>query len=112
MRVYVRDIEWDLDGATEDQLEEARETLPVDSWAEVGSLEEVADVLSDEFGWCVKDFEVDHIEYTHVEIVERVRNVLRRYFERDDSGNENKDYDDGMSAQDAVDEIHQIVGEI
>lgn len=44
--------------------------------------------------------------------IEQIKEVLRRYFECDDSGNPNPDFDDCMSAQDAIDEIHSIVGDI
>lgn len=44
--------------------------------------------------------------------VERIKDVLRRYFEVDDNGNDNPEYDDFYTAQEAVDAIHDIVGEI
>ena len=44
--------------------------------------------------------------------VERIKNILRKYFEYDDDGDPNDDYDPNFSANDAVDEIHQIVGKI
>lgn len=44
--------------------------------------------------------------------LEEIRNVLRRYFESDDNGKDNPDYDPYFSAQDAIDEIHDIVGDI
>lgn len=45
-------------------------------------------------------------------IKEQIKEVLRKYFEEDDHGNKNEDYDDTFSAQDAIDEIHDIVGDI
>ena len=42
----------------------------------------------------------------------RIIEVLRRYFETDDSGDFNKKHDDSYTAQDAIDDIHEIVGEI
>ena len=42
----------------------------------------------------------------------QIKGVLRRYFECDDSGSPNKEYDETYSAQDAIDEIHKIVGDI
>ena len=36
--------------------------------------------------------------------------MLRRYFEADDDGNPNEEYDPGFSAQDALDEIKELVG--
>lgn len=44
--------------------------------------------------------------------IELIKDVLRRYFECDDAGNPNPGFDDDMTAQDAVDEIHEIVGSI
>ena len=41
-----------------------------------------------------------------------IKNVLRRYFECDDNGNPNPTYDSCFTAQDAIDEIHDIVGDI
>ena len=38
--------------------------------------------------------------------------VLRRYFEYDDKGNPNAEYDPNYSAEDAIDDIHGIVGKI
>ena len=43
---------------------------------------------------------------------EQIREVLKKYFEFDDSGNKNEDYDETFAAQDAIDEIHDIVGDI
>ena len=45
-------------------------------------------------------------------IKEEIKDVLRKYFECDDSGNKNENYDETFSAQDAIDEIHSIVGNI
>lgn len=44
--------------------------------------------------------------------IERIKDVLRRYFEVDDNGNENPNYNDCYTAQEAIDAIHDIVGEI
>ena len=44
--------------------------------------------------------------------IEQIKNVLRKYFEYDDNGNPNEEYDPSFSANDAIDEIHQIVGKI
>lgn len=43
---------------------------------------------------------------------DQIKEVLRKYFEEDDRGHKNEDYDDTFSAQDAIDEIHDIVGDI
>ena len=45
-------------------------------------------------------------------IKEQIKDVLRKYFEEDDHGNKNEDYDETFAAQDAIDEIHDIVGDI
>ena len=44
--------------------------------------------------------------------IERIKNVLRRYFDTDDNGEVSKTYDEHFSASDAIDEIHKIVGDI
>ena len=44
--------------------------------------------------------------------IERIKNVLRRYFETDDNGEVSKTYDENFSAEEAIDEIHKIVGKI
>ena len=44
--------------------------------------------------------------------IEQIKNVLRKYFEYDDNGNPNEEYDPNFSANDAIDEIHQIVEKI
>jgi len=46
------------------------------------------------------------------EIAERVKNVLRKYFEYDDNGHPNENYDETFEAQSAIDEIHEIIGNI
>lgn len=42
----------------------------------------------------------------------KIKGVLRRYFETDDCGNDNKEFDDSYTAQQAIDDIHDIVGDI
>ena len=44
--------------------------------------------------------------------IEKIKNVLRRYFETDDNGEVSKTYDENFSAADAIDEIREIVGKI
>lgn len=46
------------------------------------------------------------------DFTERIRNVLRRYFEVDDNGNPNPEYDESFEPQAAIDEIHEIIGDI
>ena len=42
----------------------------------------------------------------------KIKKVLKRYFECDDCGDPNKEHDPDYTAQDAIDDIHEIVGEI
>jgi len=66
------------------------------------------------FNW---DFEDDDNtlddEYPSVnDFAERIRNVLRRYFEANDNGDPNPEFDPDFEPQAAIDAIHQIVGNI
>ena len=42
----------------------------------------------------------------------RIKTVLKRYFECDDCGNPNKEHDPDYTAQNAIDDIHEIIGNI
>lgn len=42
----------------------------------------------------------------------KIKAVLRRYFEVDDDGNSNPEFDENFSADVAIDEIHEIIGDI
>lgn len=42
----------------------------------------------------------------------RIIGVLKKYFECDDNGNQNPEFDDCFTAQAAIDEIHDIIGDI
>ena len=44
--------------------------------------------------------------------IEKIKNVLRRYFDYNDHGDPNEQFDPDCTAQDAIDDIHEIVGEI
>ena len=44
--------------------------------------------------------------------IERIKNVLRRYFDTDDNGEVSKTFDEYFTASEAIDEIHEIVGNI
>lgn len=46
---------------------------------------------------------------TNESIAEQIKSVLKRYFEADENGNPNPEYDEYFSAQDALDEIAAIV---
>lgn len=41
-----------------------------------------------------------------------IKNILLRYFEVDDNGNASSKFDSDYTAQQCVDDIHDIVGEI
>lgn len=42
----------------------------------------------------------------------QIANVLRKYFQYDDRGEPNDEYDPDFTPQDALDEIHEIIGDI
>ena len=42
----------------------------------------------------------------------KISNVLKTYFETDDNGDPNERYDPYYSAQQALDDIHEIIGDI
>lgn len=42
----------------------------------------------------------------------QIANVLRKYFEYNDNGEPNDEYDQYYGAQQALDDIHEIIGEI
>lgn len=44
--------------------------------------------------------------------LDEIRAVLRRYFEADDNGNLNPEFDEDFEPQAAIDAIHEIVGNI
>ena len=46
------------------------------------------------------------------DLAEKIRNVLRRYFEANDNGDPNPEFDERFEAQAAIDAIHEIVGKI
>jgi len=57
--------------------------------------------------------EIDYAdECDYNALKKKIRTVLRRYFECDDGGNPNEEYDPDFSAQDALDEIKEAVGGI
>lgn len=45
------------------------------------------------------------------DVINQIKKVLSKYFEVDECGNPNKDYDECFSAQDAIDEIRDIVNQ-
>ena len=49
---------------------------------------------------------------TKEELVEKIKAIMRRYFECDDNGNPNPTFDEYYTAQEVVDDIKYLVGEI
>lgn len=47
----------------------------------------------------------------NVEMKNAIVSVFRKYFECDDFGHANPEYWEGFSAQDALEEIHEIIGD-
>lgn len=62
----------------------------------------------------VKTFEWEIVEPGDEETakIEKIKAVLRRYFEVNDDGDDNPEYDENFTSQLAIDEIHDIVGTI
>lgn len=63
MEVMFFDIDWDLDDLTARERKEVRSFLPSQPIIEVDDdvdiYEEGADILSDEYGYCVHDFDYE-----------------------------------------------------
>ena len=49
------------------------------------------------------------IETENAELIDRLKGVLRKYFETDDSGKKNKEYLSYFAASDAINEIEEII---
>ena len=52
---------------------------------------------------------MNKIEMNEMNEIERIKNVLRKYFEADERGNVSKTYDENFSAADAIEEIHKLL---
>lgn len=61
MRYYVSNIEWDTDGTPIEELD-----LPLEVVVDVDDDEEIADRLSDEYGFCVKAFRFNAEKHENV----------------------------------------------
>jgi len=110
-KIKVYDIEWDLeDEETGREVDREEEGLPTEIELEIESASEIAEALSNEFGFCVKGFSWTPIGETAAELASKIKEVLGRYFECDDDGNPNPEYDEDFTAQEALDEIKGIVG--
>lgn len=48
----------------------------------------------------------------YVALTDKIKSVLRRYFEVDDNGEPNEEFDEDYTAHAAIDDIHDIVGGI
>lgn len=100
MKYQISNIEWD---ATKREIRVNK--LPRNCEIEADSPDEIADALSDEYGFCVKGFVKEEPD-----IKTQIKGVLRRYFEYDPETDEkNAEYDEDFSAQDAIDEILRII---
>ena len=53
MKYNATNIEWDTDGAEVD--------LPTEDVVEADSADEVADVLSDKYGFCIESLEIEEV---------------------------------------------------
>lgn len=93
-----------------DDLMQAIEDDIGDSYVEGEDYE----LVNEEQFW--KDMDCSASEITNPEALdgrlEKIREVLRRYFEFNDSAERNEQYDENYSAQAAIDDIHEIVGSI
>ena len=49
-------------------------------------------------------------DYTNLK--NRIADVLRTYFEIDDNGEPSKKFDPDFTSQEAIDRIHEIIGDI
>ena len=111
MTIHVYDIEWDLvDEETGREVDPKEEGLPKELDLEVSN-EDTRDTIKaklfDEYGFTANSF-----YWETITIEDRIKNVLRRYFECNDNGDANPEFDEYFSAEEAIDEIHNIVGEI
>lgn len=116
MTIRVYDIEWDLiDEETGREVDREEEGLPIEAEFEIDDntvevVNEIANKLSDGYGFSAISFNWEIV--SHKELKDKIRAVLRRYFECNDNGDENPEFDEYFSAEDAIDEIHDIIGEI
>lgn len=53
MKYKVKNIQWDTDGEDPEEI-----GLPKDAVIEAESEDEIADALSDYYGWCIFGFEI------------------------------------------------------
>ena len=108
-RIRVFDIKWDLyDEETGREVDPKEEDLPetvdLEIYGDVDINTEIVEQLHEDYGFRVKSFDWNSCSDEN-DILE-IKKVLRKYFE----GNE--EYDPDFSAQDAIDEIQDIVGDL
>ena len=104
MIIHVSNIKWDLYDEELDREVDAREEgLPEEIDLEIDDDEdvitEVANQLSDDYGFCVKSFDTEVMT-----VEDLIKAVLRKHFKG------NKEYNPDFSAQDAINEIAAIIG--
>lgn len=105
-KIRVFDIEWnlydeELDRKVDPKEEGLPETVDLEIYGDVDINTEIAEQLSEDYGFCVKSFDWDDCSDEN-DILD-IKKVLRKYFEG------NAEYDPNFSAQDAIDEIAAIV---
>lgn len=63
----VTDIQWDFDASEEERVEDGEPVeLPNEGFVHAAEADDVADVLSDRFGWCVNSLVVTETEQSLV----------------------------------------------
>lgn len=51
-------------------------------------------------------------EHDYDKLKNKIKAVLRRHFPTDDNGDPNPEFDDCFTAEQAIDDIHDIIGDI
>jgi hypothetical protein len=141
MKYRVTKIDWDTTDEDRDDngLPVTAKDLGLPAYdesveVECDSVEDIADALSDEYGFCVNSFSVENSdadkaksaendlpprrplfkrkgkEKTAEQKVKAIKAVINRYFECDPwTGKKNRNYDEYLDSCDAIDEIVQIL---
>jgi hypothetical protein len=58
VKIYITDIDWDTDGESKEELELPDVVVVTDDIDE----DEIADMLSDDYGFCVNSFSIEVVE--------------------------------------------------
>lgn len=84
---------------------------------EIGEYDEDVhfEIINEEQFWNDMDCPASEITNPQVLVkedprIEKIRNVLRRYFEFDDNGDKTEEFDEDYCSQAAIDDIHSIIG--